>query len=155
MNEKKINMISGIIKYSLIAIGVVLCLLVINGPNTTADEATISQFRDSAKLSLAISYTGFLIFVCTGLVLLFYIALLISDFKKAIKSIIGIIIFTLVYVVLNMIGTSDTSETLQLKNAVSDATVDSTHAGLITSLIGLAVALLVVVLGPFLGRYRK
>lgn len=145
MNEKRINMLSGIIKYSLIAIGVILCLLVINGPNATADEAAISEFRDGTKLSLAISYTGFLIFVCSGLVLLFFIILLISDFKKAIKSIVGIIIFALIYIVLNMIGSADTSETLQLKNAVSDATVDSTTAGLITSLIGLTVAGLVIV----------
>lgn len=155
MNEKKMNMISSIIKFSLIAIGVVLCLLVINGPNATADEAAVTKFRESTELGLAISFTGILIFTCTGLVLLFFVGLLITNFKKAVKSIIGIILFALLYIVLNIIGTSDTSDSLHIKNAVSDATVDSTHAGLVTCLIGLTLAVLAVVVGPFLGRFRK
>jgi hypothetical protein len=155
MNEKKITLIGNIIKFSLITIGVILCFLVITGPNITAGEEAVTKFRDGAVMSFATTFTGFVIIACVAIILIFFILLLITDFKKGIKSMIGILAFTILYIVLNAIGTPDTSETLNLKNPVSDATVDGTHAGLITSIIGLGVAVLAVIAGPFLGRLRK
>ncbi|MBI2257288.1 MAG: hypothetical protein HYU67_00125 [Flavobacteriia bacterium] len=145
MNEKKILMISNIIKIAFIVIGVIVSAMVINGPNVTAGKEAVEQFRDGGQMGMAVGFTGFLIFLCTGLVILFYIFLLISDWKKALKSMIGIIAFAVLYMIINAIGTSDTSETLALKNAVSDSTVDSTHAGLITSIIALSIAALTLV----------
>lgn len=155
MDEKKIARIGNLIKFAFIAIGVVLCAMVITGPNITVGEEAVTKFRDGSAMGAAVGFTGLLIFLCTGLVVVFFVLLLISDFKKGIKSMIGIIAFALLYFIISSIGTADTSESLMLKNPVSDATVDSTHAGLITSMIGLGVAVLAVIAGPFLGRLRK
>lgn len=158
MNEKKINMIGTIIKVLFIAIGVIVSAMVITGPN--ADSAVnspevIEKFRDGGAMSAAIGFSGFLIITCTALVVLFFVLLLITDFKKAIKSMIGILAFTILYFVLSGIGSSDTTESLQLLTSVDKATLNSTHAGLITAIIGLVVAVLAVIAGPFMGRLRK
>jgi hypothetical protein len=145
MNDKKIAAISNAIKIALIVIGVIACALVIGGPNVNMGKEAVETFRDGGKMGFAISFTGLLIFVCTGLVVLFFVLLLISDFKRGIKSMIGIIAFAILYFILSSIGTSDTSATLGLKNPVSDATVDSTHAGIMTSIIGLSIAALTLV----------
>ncbi len=68
---------------------------------------------------------------------------------------IGILAFTILYFVLSGIGSSDTTESLQLLTSVDKATLNSTHAGLITAIIGLVVAVLAVIAGPFMGRLRK
>jgi len=57
-----------------------------------------------------------------------------------------------------LIGTADTNETLQIlpENHVSDATLDATTAGLWTVMIGIIVATILAIFGPFiLGKYRK
>jgi hypothetical protein len=158
MNEKKLSLIGNVIKILFISIGVILCGLVIMGPN--ADSAVnspevIEKFRDGASMGAAIGFTGFLIAVCTGLVVLFFVLLLFSDFKKAIKSMIGIIAFTLIYVVINSIGSSDTAESLRLMVPADKSTIDSTHAGIYTAFICLIIAALAVLAGPFMGRLRK
>lgn len=145
MNGKKVLMISNAVKIALIVIGVIACALVFNGPNVTEGEKAVETFREGASLSFAFTFTGILLFLCTGIVVLFYVMLLITDFKKAIKSMIGIIIFAILFYIIYAIGTADTSESLALKNAVSDDTVDSTHAGIITSIIGLSIAGLTLV----------
>lgn len=155
MNEKKIAQIGTIIKFAFVAIGLIFCALVVTGPNVTAGKEAVETFRDGGAMSGAIGFTGFLIFLCSALVLIFFAVSLISDFKKGIKSIIGVIAFLVLYLILSAIGTADTSADLLLKNPVSDGTVDTTHAGIITAMIGLAVAVVAVIAGPFLGRLRK
>jgi hypothetical protein len=158
MNEKKITLIGNVIKFAFIAIGVILCALVITGPNADSSvnsPEVIEQFRESGTLGAAVGFTGFLIMACAGLVVLFFVLLLISNFKKAIKSMLGIIAFGIIYFVLSAIGTGDNSESLQLINPIDQPTLNSTHAGIITAMIGLAVVVLAVIAGPFMGRLRK
>ncbi|TNE56105.1 MAG: hypothetical protein EP338_00640 [Bacteroidetes bacterium] len=155
MNEKKMNLISNVIKYGLIGLGVLLCLMIISGPNVEAGTETVEKFRDGFKLSAAVNFTGLVLFIATAAIVIFFGLLLATNFKKAIKSMIWIVAFFFLYLILRMIGTGDTSDTLNLKNAVADATVDGTHAGLMTCIIGLILALIAILAGPFLGRFRK
>lgn len=140
MNEKKMNLIGNVIKIGLIAIGVILSFMIIFGPNVNAGKEAVEKFRDGMELSAAINFILIILGVCIAIIIGFYVLLLITDFKKAIKSMIGILLFAVLYFILNMIGSSDTSETLALRNPVADATIDSTHAGLVCVIIGLGVA---------------
>jgi hypothetical protein len=147
MNEKKINLISTSIKFVLIALGVVLSLLVIGGPNVNAGTEAVENFRDGTALSSAMMFTLVILFACAAVIVIFYILLLITDFKKAIKSMVGVLAFGALFIILNIIGSADTSATLALRHPVVDATIDSTHAGIVCVIIGLIVALLTIIWG--------
>jgi hypothetical protein len=86
---------------------------------------------------------------------LFFFLELISRPKKTIIAILGIFVSLIVYFILIGIGTSDTTDTLLLKNPVSQGVVDTTTAGVYTIMVGMAIGVLVIVLGPLMGRYRK
>ena len=157
MDTKKLNMFMSILKFGLVGIGVILCLFLFGGPNM---ENTVEQqevFRDGSSLGLATSFTGFIIFASVGLILFFFVIQLITNTKKTLMSIIGLLVALVLYLILNMIGTSDTNESLRLLEdvQVEQGTINSSSAGLYTVIIGVIVALAVVVLGPFMGRYRK
>lgn len=155
MNTKKLDLIMSILKFGLIGIGVILCLFLFAGPNM---EGTIEQqetFRDGSSLSLATSFTGFIIFASVGLILVFFVVQLISNPKKTFMSIVGIIAALVLYLILTMVGTGDDNASLALRDPVDLGTIASTMAGIYTVLIGIIVALAVVVLGPFMGRFRK
>lgn len=149
------NILSNVIKYGLSTIGVVLCLMVIGGPNVNAGSEKVEAFREGFELSAATGFTGFVLFLCIAAIILFFVLLLITNFKKAIRSMIGVIAFAVLYMILRAIGTSDTSSTLNLKNPVAESTIDGTHAGLMTCMIGIAVAIIAIFAGPFFGRLRK
>lgn len=72
-------------------------------------------------------------------------------------SIIGLIVALVVYLIAWAMGTADTNATLQLSetNQVGDGTLATTSAGIYTAIIGVVVALLVWILSPLMGRYRK
>jgi uncharacterized membrane protein len=123
-------------------------------------ENTLEQqeaFRDGRSMSIATSFAGFIIFASVGLILFFFVVQLITNPKKTVLSIIGILVALVLYLILVLIGTSDTNESLALLEdvQVDQGTIVSSSAGLYTVIIGIIVALLAVVLGPFLGRYRK
>lgn len=155
MKSNKIDLAMSVLKFGLGTIGVILCLLVILGPNANAPIIEQEEFREGVKLGATISYTGILLFACASLVVLFFVVQLITNTKKTVFSIIGIIVAFVIYFVLSMIGTGDTSETLALRNPVSNGTISSTTAGIFTVIIGLIISILVIVLGPFMGRMRK
>jgi hypothetical protein len=90
-----------------------------------------------------------------GIVLLFFFLELISRPKKTIIAILGIVVSLVIYLIINAMGTSDTTDTLLLKNPVSQGVVDTTTAGVYTIMVGMAIGVLVIVLGPLMGRYRK
>jgi hypothetical protein len=69
-------------------------------------------------------------------------------------SIIGLVIALVVYLVFSAVGTSDTSATLQLKNAVSDGTVATTTAGLYTVGLALFVGVAAIVIMPIINRFK-
>lgn len=154
--SNKLDLLKNILLYGLGIVGIVLCILVIGGPN--ADGTSVAEqesFREGWKLSSAISFTGILMFACMAMVLLFFVVQLITNPKKTIFSIIGILVAAVIYLIMTMVGTSDTNESLALRDPVSDSTISSTSAGLYTVIIGLVISVLAILLGPLMGRMRK
>ena len=108
-------------------------------------------------MNLITSFTGFIIFASIGLILLFFVLQLISNPKKTILSIIGLLAALVLYLFFLMIGTSDTNESLALLEdvQVAQGAIRSSSAGIYTVVLAVFVALMVAVFGPLLGRYRK
>ena len=146
---KNVTLISNVLKYVLIVLGVIAFALVLLGPNNIDyPKEEIDQFRDGGKMGFTMLFTLIIIIACAALVLLFFLQQLVVNPKRTIMSIIGIVVALLVYLVFTMMGNSDTNETLQLKNPVSESTLNSTSAGIWTVLIALVGGLLtIVVLG--------
>jgi amino acid transporter len=157
METKKLNLFMSILKIGLVAIGVILSLFIIGGPNMESTVEAQETFREGASMSLATSFTGFIIFASIGLILLFFVVQLITNPKKTVMSIIGLLVARVLYLIFLMIGTSDTNESLALLEdvQVAQGTIASSSAGLYTVISGVVIALLVAVFGPLFGRYRK
>lgn len=157
MDTKKLNLYMSILKIGLVAIGVILCLFIIGGPNMESTMEVQETFREGSSMSLVTSFTGFIIFASIGLILLFFVVQLITNPKKTVLSIIGLLVALVLYLIFLMIGTSDTNESLQLLEdvQVAQGTIVSSSAGLYTVITGVVLALLVAVFGPLMGRYRK
>lgn len=155
MKSNKVDLAMNILKFGLVSIGVLLCLLIFNGPNAEQPVADQLVYRDGVSLGATFSYTGILLFACFAIVVLFFIIQLITNTKKTVFSIIGIIIALVLYFIISIMGTSDTNASLALRDPVSSGTINSTSAGLYTVIIGLVVSVLVIILGPFMGRLRK
>lgn len=155
MKSNKLDLAMNVLKFGLVAIGVILCLLIINGPNAEQPILEQETFREGASLGAAISYSGLLLFACAAIVVLFFVVQLITNTKRTVFSIIGIIVAFVIYFVISMMGTSDDNASLALRDPVSLSTINSTSAGLYTVIIGLVISVLVIVLGPFMGRMRK
>ena len=79
---------------------------------------------------------------------------LATQTKKTLMSIIGLVIALVVYLIFSAAGTSDTSATLQLKNAVSDGTVATTTAGLYTVGLAIFVGIAAIVVMPIINRFK-
>lgn len=146
-----------LLKFGLVAIGVIASLFIIGGPNMEATMEEQESFRDSGQMSFAINYTIFIIFASLALVLVFFLIQLITNTKRTAMSIIGLLVALLVYLIFWMIGNSDTNESLNLAESVqvSDGTLRTTTAGLMTAIVGVIIGVLVWVLSPLMGRYRK
>jgi len=147
-----------ILKVSLAVIGIGVCLFLFSGPNNTAELSEIESFRDGAKMTAATYFTIFVLATCVALVLFFFVMQLISNPKKTLFSIIGIVIALVLYLILYGIGTNDTADSLALTESIGDVskgTITSTTAGLYTVLIGLVAAVIAVVATPFIGKLRK
>lgn len=157
MDTKKLNLAMNILKIGLVAIGVIAAALILGGPNMDATEQVRNDFRDGASMGLAINYTLLIIIASVAIVLLFFVVQLITNPKKTVKSIIGLIVALLLFALLYMLGTSDTNETIQLaeNKHVSDGTLSATTAGIYTTIIGVAGGVLAWVLSPLMGRLRK
>ena len=157
MDIKKFNLYMSILKIGLVGIGVILCLFIIGGPNMENTLETQEIFREGVSMNLITSFTGFIIFASIGLILLFFVLQLISNPKKTILSIIGLLAALVLYLFFLMIGTSDTNESLALLEdvQVAQGTIRSSSAGIYTVVLAVFVALMVAVFGPLLGRYRK
>jgi hypothetical protein len=154
MNEQKFNLYLTILKIALVGIGVVSSLLLIGGPNVNQELQEVEAFRDGAKMAVAINYTIGIILSGVGLIFLFFFVQLATQTKKTLMSIIGLVIALVVYLVFSAVGTSDTSATLQLKNAVSDGTVATTTAGLYTVGLAIFVGVAAIVIMPIINRFK-
>ena len=155
MNSNKINTILNGLKFALVGIGVIACLLVIGGPNAEAEVPVQEEFRDGGAMSTAIGYTLLIIFAAVAAVLIFFVLQLISDAKKTVMSILGLIIALVLFLIFWMVGTSDTSEALALRDPVELSTIRTVTAGLYTALVGVVIGVLVWVLSPLMGKMRK
>ena len=138
-----------ILKVVLVTVGVIACFLLFNGPDVNSDPKDVEAFRDGGKLAFASFFTGFVVFLGVGLIILFFIVQLISNPKKTIISILGLIIAFIIYLIFLAVGTSDTNETLQLRTPVDQSTITATGAGLWTVIVAVAVGLLAVIAGFF------
>jgi len=157
METKKLNMFMNILKFGLVAIGVIACILVVGGPNAEATLEDQEKFRESASLGVAINYTMLIIIATMAIVVLFFFVQLITNTKKTVNSIIGVIVALVIYLIFWAAGTSDTNESLALLEdvQVEQGTIATTTAGLYTAIIGLVIGLLAWILSPLMGRMRK
>ena len=156
MNATKLNLISRIFQYLSIAVGVVLSILIlISGPSVTDGKEALEKFRESTEMNAAIYFILFILFAGAAMVIGFFVSQIIQSPKRTILSIIGIVISFVVYLIFYLLGSSDTTDTLALRNPVSDGVIFTTTAGLYTIGILLFVGLVVIIAGPFMGRLRK
>ena len=132
------------------------------GDYIIADPQTI-QLGDDIDIGKSYSFSAinYVIYVI-GLALLgviaFFIYALIIRPKKTAVSILGLIISASVFLILFFIGSSDTLKDLQIDPEsvnVGANTIDITSAGIYTIGICLFIGVLAIVLGPFMGRYRR
>ena len=157
MDTKKLNLYMSILKVGLVAIGVIASLFLFSGADMNSTLQDQVSFRDGMSLSFSTSFTGFLIIASVGLILLFFIVQLISNPKKTIMSIVGLVAALVLYLIFLMVGTSDNNTSLQLAEdvQVEKGTIVSTTAGLYLVITLIVVALLAAVLSPIMGRLRK
>jgi len=152
---KNLNYLN-LIKFALVTVGVAASFLLFNGPSVTAGPAAIAEYRESAEMDFAIWFTIGLLIFAMAVVIGFFAWSLILQPKKTIISIIGLVVCFIVYVVFMGIGTTDTVQTLALKgDKISQGVVDTTSAGIYTIAFCLVVGFIVIIIGPFLGRYRS
>ena len=157
MDTKKLNLYMSILRVGLVAIGVIASLFLFSGADMNSTLQDQVSFRDGMSLSFSTSFTGFLIIASVGLILLFFIVQLISNPKKTIMSIVGLVAALVLYLIFLMVGTSDNNTSLQLAEdvQVEKGTIVSTTAGLYLVITLIVVALLAAVLSPIMGRLRK
>ena len=155
MNSKKLSLVLNIVKFVLVGVGVIAFTMTVTGPNTEADKDVQVAFVEGGPLAMAIGYT--LLIICLGVaaILFFFGVQLVTNTKKTVISIVGILAALVLFLIFWMIGTGDTQETLALRMQVEDSTIQSTSAGLWTAMIGVAIAALVWILSPLMGRMRK
>lgn len=138
-----------ILKVVLVAVGVVACLFLFRGPNVTGDLVDVENFRNGGELAFASAFTGFIIFLGIALILFFFVVQLITNPKKTIISILGLIAALVIYLIFWAAGTNDTNETLQLRHPVGQSTIVSTTAGLWTAIVAVVVGFLAILSGFF------
>lgn len=157
MDAKKLNIGLTALKFTIAIVGVVLSLFLFTAPNVEAGTEAVETYRDSSVVfSSAIWFTIITLIILVGFVLIFFFVQLISNTKQTVISILGILIFLAIYLIMNLLGTNDTNESLELlRHPVSQGTINTTSAGIYTILFGMGAGLLVIILGPFMGRLRK
>ncbi len=155
MDAKKTGLLLNIIKWILSGVGVIACVLVINGPNTNAGTQAVAEFRDGFEMSFAMLFTIAVMIACVAMILVFFLLHFISQPKKTALSIMGILVSLVVYLIFYFAGTTDTSKTLLLKGDVTDGVVLTTTAGIYTTVVALVVAVLVIVFLPIYNRFRN
>lgn len=161
MDNKKFDLAMNVLKYTIGIIGAIACIWVLtSSPGSEALKKVHVQedFAQSGSMTMAINYTIIIIVAALAGILLFFLFQLVINTKRTALSIIGIVVAFVLYLILRLVGTSDTNQSLALSEDyhVSDATLDATTAGLWVVIIGIVIGILLAILGPFLlGKYRK
>lgn len=153
-NEKKLNILGLAIKILFAVPALIACFIVMLSDVSSADDLVQQEFMNDFWFSSSINITLFSMAVAASLILIFFILLIISQPKQAIKSILGLILSGVVFFILYMIGTNDTVESLQIQDniQVTQGEFDFTHAGIYTALIGITVTSFVAL---FMGFFMK
>ena len=154
-NEKKLNILGLIIKIVIAVPALIFGFIVMtSGVNADSDELVKQNFMDSFAFSGVTNISFYAIILAVILVLVFFVVLLVTRPVQAIKSILGIIVAAVLFFILYSIGTTDTVESLNVTGDItaSAATLDFTHAGIFTAIIGIAVC---SVLAMFMGLIVK
>lgn len=141
-NEKKLNILGLAIKIIIAVPALIFGFITMtSGVNAESDETVKQAFMESVAFSSVMNISFYAIIITVALVLIFFIISLIMRPLQAIKSILGIIVAAVVFFILYSVGTTDTVESLGVTGDItaSAATLDFTHAGIYTALIGLAV----------------
>lgn len=140
-NEKKLNILGWVIKILFAVPALLATVIVMTSDVSSASDIVQQEFMDSFWFSSAINITIFSMAVAAILIIIFFIFLLISQPKQAIRSILGIIVSGIVFFILYLIGTNDTTSSLQIQEniQVSQGQLDFTHAGVYTALIAIGV----------------
>jgi hypothetical protein len=145
-----------IIKFVLVIIGVASSFLLFKGPAVTQGPAAIAEFRESAEMDFAIWFTIGLLILAVLIVVVFFFYSLIIQPKKTVLSIIGLLVCFIIYMGFSLMGTSDNVQSLALKgDKISQGVVDTTSAGIYTIGFCLVAGFIVILAGPFMGRYRS
>lgn len=141
-NEKKLNILGLIIKL-VIAVPALLAGIIVMSSGVNAESPKIEQaeFMDSVAFSAVMNLSFLTIILAVILVVVFFVALLVSRPLVAIKSVLGIIIAAIVFFILYAIGTTETTESLQFSGSITatQGELDFTHAGIITTLLAITV----------------
>jgi uncharacterized membrane protein YhaH (DUF805 family) len=135
-----------IINYSLLAIGVITCIVImVIGPNTTMGTTIVESFRDGFWMSAG-TYTTFIFLVIScQLIINFFYASLIVNPGKTLMSIFGIAVSAFIYLIFIFSGTTDTSKSLLLNSEWSHLVILTTTAGIYTTLVALFLGLIIII----------
>lgn len=147
MNSNKLGLLLNVIKFGLAGLGVILAAFLFMGPNAETTMEVQTEFREGSTMNAAIYYFIAILLAGAGLVLLFFLFNLISQPKKTVMSIIGIIVALVIYLIFSMMGSADTNESLALRDPVEQGTINSTTAGIFTVGFILVVAVIVTLWG--------
>ncbi len=148
------NLILTVTRYALVLIGVGLSILLFSGPTVADGKAAMTEFRESGSMT-AIYYTLFIIGTAIFAVLGFFLFQIAMQPKKDayVHSWNCCCFGTILCFVFS--GSTDTMSTLALRHEASDSVIAQTSAGVYTIGVCIAVGVLVVVFGPFMGRLRS
>ena len=142
---------TNIAKVAIAAIGVIACLFLFFGPNINTDtKDVIEKFRDGNIMNFAVYFFITIFLLCVALVFFFFGTQLVSNPKKTLLSIIGIVVAFVVFFVIYLIGSADSETTLGLSQkgvSASSSAVNLTTAGIWTVLLSLIVAVGVIIAG--------
>lgn len=157
-NEKKLNVLGLIIKIGIIVPAMILSLIVMtSGVSGESDETAKQAFMESASFGGAINITLWTVMIALVLVLAFFVISLIRRPKDGIKSILGIVISALLFILFYVSGTNDTVESLGVVGDItaSEGTINFVHAGIWTVVIGIAVCSILAMFMGFLMKVIK
>jgi len=146
-----ISKVTNIAKVAIAGIGVVACLFLFFGPNINTDtKDVIDAFRDGTTMNFAVYFFIAIFLLCVALVFFFFGTQLVSNPKKTLMSIIGIVVAFVVFFLIYLIGSADSETTLGLTSkgvSASSSAVNLTTAGIWTVLLSLIAAVGVIIAG--------
>jgi len=135
-----------IINYSLLAIGVITCIVImVIGPNTTMGSTVVESFRDGFWMSAGTYTTFVFLLISCQLIINFFYASLIVNPRKTLMSIFGIAVSAFIYLIFILSGTTDTSKSLLLNSEWSHLVILTTTAGIYTTLVALFLGLIIII----------